>query len=275
MTAAAERWLSYAVLTVFSLVAVYPIANILLLAFNPPDAPVTGFGIPAHPELGSFALAWNVGHFGEALLSSFFVAATVVVVVVIVATLAGYAFGSMQFWGSGPLFYFFVLGIVLPFEGMIVPLYYDFRSLGLTNNYLGVILPQVGLSSAFGIFWMRSFFRSAPRSLIEAAELDGAGSWTVLIRVLVPLARPALLTMALLVFLWAWNEFLLALVMIQNDALRTAPLALAFFAGGQHGQDVPVVAAAATLVALPVVVVYVLLQRHYLAGFLIGALHGE
>jgi raffinose/stachyose/melibiose transport system permease protein len=275
MTPKGERWLSHVVLLAFSIVAIYPIANVVLLALNAPGTPVTGFGVPAPASLDSFSTAWTVGGFSRALVSSLIVSIVVVVAVVILSTLTGYALGTMRFPGSNAIFLLFVVGIVLPYEGMVVPLYYDFRSLGLTNNYLGLILPQVGLSLGFGTFWMRGFFRSAPRSMIEAGQMDGASSWVVLTRVLVPLARPALLTLALLVFLWTWNEFLLALVMIQDDTIRTAPLVLAFFSGGLHGADYPIVAAAATVVAIPVVAVYVLLQRHYVAGFLAGALQGE
>jgi len=275
MTPRGDRWLSHIVLVAFSIVALYPVANIVLVALNPPGTPLTGFGVPSRVSVDSFATAWTIGSFGQALASSLLVAVVVVVAVVALSTLTGYALGTMRFPGSNAVLLLFVIGIVLPYEGMVVPLYYDFRSLGLANSYLSVILPQVGLSLGFGTFWMRGFFRAAPRAMIEAGQMDGANSWLVLTRVLLPLARPALLTLALLVFLWTWNEFLLALVMIQDDSMRTAPLVLAFFSGGMHGADYPVVAAAATVVAIPVVAVYVLLQRHYVAGFLAGALQGE
>ena len=141
-----------------------------------------------------------------------------------------------------------LLGMIVPTEALIVPLYYDLRDLGLTDTYWALILPQIGLSVSFGTFWMRAFFRSAPRSLIEAARVDGASSWTVLWRILVPLGRPAVLTMAVLIFMWTWNEFLLALVMVSSEHLRTAPLGLAFFQG-QHTSDFSLLAAGAMIVA--------------------------
>ena len=113
-----------------------------------------------------------------------------VVVASLFSILAGYAFGLMRFRGSQVLFYVLLLGLMIPMEAMVVPLYYDFRDLGLTNSYWALILPQIGTSVAFGTFWMRAFFRSVPRSLVEAARLDGASSWLVLWRILMPLAKP-------------------------------------------------------------------------------------
>jgi raffinose/stachyose/melibiose transport system permease protein len=125
---------------------------------------------------------------------------------------------------------------------------------------------------ALGTFWMRSFFRSTPRSLVEAARIDGASSWTILTKVLLPQARPALTTLCALVFTYTWNEFLLALVLVSGDETKqTAPLDLSFFAGTAKGNDPTKVAAAAVLVALPVVVAYILLQRHFIRGMLSGA----
>ena len=184
--------------------------------------------------------------------------------------LAGYAFGMMRFRGDQALFYLFLLGLMVPLESTVVPLYYDLRDLGLTDTYAALIFPQVGVSLAFGTFWMRAFFRSVPRSLVEAARLDGSSSWSTLWRVVLPLGRPAVLTMTVLVFMWTWNEFLLALVMVSDEDLRTAPLGLAFFSG-RNTTDYALLAAGSVIVATPVVLVYVFLQRHFIRGMLSGA----
>ena len=118
---------------------------------------------------------------------------------------------------------------------------------------------------------MRAFFRSSPRSLIEAARIDGATSFGVLRRVLLPQARPALMTLGTLVFVYTWNEFLLALVLIQDPEKQTAPLGLSYFAGAARAGDPTKVAAASVLVAAPILVVYVFLQRHFIRGMLAGA----
>ena len=171
----------------------------------------------------------------------------------LLSILAGYAFGMMRFRGDQALFYLFLLGLMVPLESTVVPLYYDLRDLGLTDTYAALIFPQVGVSVAFGTFWMRAFFRSVPRSLVEAARLDGSSSWSTLWRVVLPVGRPAVLTMMVLVFMWTWNEFLLALVMVSDEDLRTAPLGLAFFSG-RNTTDFALLAAGSVIVATPVVV---------------------
>src|SRR5262249_8303473 len=149
--------------------------------------------------------------------------------------MAGYALGAMRFRGSSAVFLLFLTGLTIPTEAIVVPLYFDLRSVGLDNSYAGLILPQVAMSVAFGTFWMRAYFPTVPRSLMEAARMDGASSWTTLWRVLVPIGRPAILTMVVLVTMWTWNEFLLPLVIVNSDeGLRTAPLGLSFFQGTHH-----------------------------------------
>jgi raffinose/stachyose/melibiose transport system permease protein len=266
-----EQFLSYAVLGVFSVIAIYPILSILLLAFHERSDLVSGFSIPDSFDFSTFREAWDLGNFDRGLLNSFIVAATVSVVSAVLSTFAGYAFGAMRFRGSDALFYLLLVGLIFPYEATVIPLYYVFKDVGLTDSYWALILPQIGLSVPFGTFWMRAFFRSSPSSLVEASRLDGASSLMTLWRVLLPQAWPAITTMLVLVFMWTWNEFLLALVMIQSDDLRTAPLGLALFAGAYRSSDPTLTAAAAVLVALPIVIVYVFLQRSFIRGMFAGA----
>jgi raffinose/stachyose/melibiose transport system permease protein len=271
MTTRRDNWLAYAVLGFFSVLAIYPVIGIVLLAFHTKSDHVTGFSLPTTLSFATFEKAWTEGNFASGLWSSFVVAFVVTVVSVALSVGTGYAFGTMRFPGDSIVFGLILLGLIFPYEATVIPLYYDFGQFGLTNTYWALILPQIGLSISFGTFWMRAFFRSTPKSLIEAARVDGAGSFTILFRVLLPLARPALLTLAALIFMYTWNEFLLALVMIQDQSLTTAPLGLSFFATATRAGDPTAVAAAAVIVALPVVVVYVFLQRHFIRGVTAGA----
>ncbi len=271
MVSRREQVVSYGVLAVFAVVAIYPILSIVLLAFHKRSDLVTGFSIPDSLSFDTFRQAWEVGGFSSGLVNSFIVAATVAVATAVLATLAGYAFGAMRFRGSSALFYLLLIGLIFPYEATVIPLYYVFRDVGLTDSLWALILPQIALSIPFGTFWMRAFFRSTPGPLVEASRLDGASSLTTLVRVLLPQAWPALTTMMVLVFMWTWNEFLLALVMIQSDELRTAPLGLALFAGANRYSDPTLTAAAAVLVALPIVIVYVFLQRSFIRGMFSGA----
>lgn len=272
-TARREQVLNYAILIVFSLVVLYPILTIMLLALRRTSDLAVGFSIPHPFSFQSFSRAWTDGGFDRGLLNSLIVAGTVSVVSAVLSTLAGYAFGTMRFRGSNALFYLLLLGLIFPYEATVIPLYYAFDSIGLTDTYWALILPQIGLSVPFGTFWMRAFFRSTPSALGEAARLDGASSFATLVRVLLPQARPALTTMLVLVFMWTWNEFLLALVMIQSDTLRTAPLGLAVFSGANRATEPTVIAAAAVLVALPIVIVYVFLQRSFIRGMFAGSVN--
>jgi raffinose/stachyose/melibiose transport system permease protein len=272
MTSRNEQALGYTILGIFSLIALFPIVGIVFTALQERGGGAT-FGTFDGLHFGNFKDAWDEGNFGTYLKSSLIVAVAVVSVSVFFSVLSGYAFGLMRFRGGTLLFYVFLLGLMVPMEAMIVPLYYDFRDLGLTDTYWGLILPQIGTSVAFGTFWMRAFFRGVPRSLVEAARIDGASSWFTLWRVLLPLARPAVLTMTVLLFMWTWNEFLLALVMVSDEGLRTAPLGLSFFQG-RNTSDLTLLSAGSVLVALPVVVVYVFLQRHFIRGMLAGAVKG-
>ncbi|MCW7945184.1 sugar ABC transporter permease [Streptomyces hygroscopicus] len=268
-----ERALNYAILTAFSALALLPLVGVLLSALTPQSQASSSFTWPAHLDWGNFSTAWTKGHFADYLGSSMLVAVSVVLLSAVLAILAGYSFAHFSYPGRSLLFYITLVGLMVPPEAFDIPLYFNLRDLGLTDSYWSLILPQTAQSLAFGVFWMRNFFRTVPRSVIEAARLDGATDWRVLWRILVPTSRPALLTMAMLVFMWTWNEFMLPLVMITDESKRTAPLGLAFFQG-QHTTQFSLLAAASIIVALPVVVLYVFLQRHFIAGMLSGAVKG-
>ncbi|MQA04154.1 MAG: ABC transporter permease subunit [Streptosporangiales bacterium] len=271
-TSRLEQVATYTILGVFTVFALFPIVGILLSAVAPPEDALGGFSLPSSVRLANFVDAWHQGHFGQYLLNSLIVAACVVGATTVLATMTGYAFGSMRFRFAQPLFYLFLVGLMVPQEAIVVPLFYDLRDVGLTDTYWALILPQIAQSLSFGTFWMRAYFRSTPRGVVEAARLDGASSWTTLWRVLLPMGMPALTTMVLLVFMWTWNEFLLALVMVPSaEDLRTAPLGLSFFQG-QHTSDFALLSAASVIVAAPVVIAYVALQRKFIAGMLSGAL---
>jgi raffinose/stachyose/melibiose transport system permease protein len=273
-----DRVGTYAVLCGFSLIAIYPILSILFLALHRKTDLVSGLAIPTRLDLSSFEAAWTEGNFATGFKSSFIVAGAVTAVSAVLSIGTGYAFGTMRFVGDRIVFPIILLGIIFPYEATVIPLYYDLQRVpilhwDLLNTYWALILPQIGQSVAFGTFWMRAFFRSTPRSLVEAARIDGATSFGVLWRVLLPQAWPAVMTMSVLVFTYTWNEFLLALVLVSgSESHQTAPLGLSFFAGAARAGDPTKVAAAAVLVALPILFVYLFLQRHFVRGMLGGAI---
>ena len=277
MTGRIDRYVTYVVLIGFSLLAIYPMLSILSLAFHKKSDLVTGFSLPTTFSLQTFIDAWNEGGFAQGMWGSFLVATTVTVVSAVLSLFTGYAFGTMRFRGSGILFNLIVVGLIFPYEATVIPLYYDFLNyhpvgINLAGSYWALILPQIGQSVTLGTFWMRAFFLSTPKALVEAGRIDGAGSLRVLRSILLPQARPALLTLCVLVFIYTWNEFLLALVMLAGSNNTTAPLGLSFFAGVARAGDPTKVAAASVLVAAPIVIVYLVLQRHFIRGVLAGAI---
>lgn len=228
-------------------------------------------GVP-RPLTGNFAEAWSGGLFSSSLLASLIVAVCVVAGAVVLSVLAGYAFAYFRFPGRTILMAVLLIGLVMPYEATIIPLYYQMKNWGLLNTYWALILPQIGLSMAFGTFWMRTVFRSTPMSLREASFIDGASPFRTLRSVLLPIAMPAVLTLATLLFLFTWNEFLLALVLVpDNPDVQTAPLSLSFFAGNRRNVRPGVTAAAAVIVAVPILIAYVGMQRRFVRGIIAGA----
>lgn len=270
---AGEKLLNYAILIFFSALAIVPLIGVLLTALTPQEEGGPSFSIPSRIDFSNFSGAWTDARMGDHLLTTAIVTVSVVVAATILSILAGFAFARMDFPGSKVLFYLAIIGLLVPQEAYVIPLFFTFRDWGLTDNYLGVILPQVAQSLAFGIFWMRATFRGIPESLLEAGRLDGASTRTILWRILVPPAMPAIITMIMLVFMWTWNDFLLSLIMLPSQQISTAPLSLTFFQG-RHLTNFPMLAAAATIVALPIVIVYIFMQRHFLRGMLGGAVKG-
>ena len=246
-----------------------PFVAIVSAALQPAGSIVRGISWPTQPAFGNFARAWDDGGFATLFQSSGIVAFVVVPVGVLFACWAGYAVGTIDFRGRTLILGLFLLGLTLPYEAIVIPLYYGLRSVGLLDTYWALILPLIGAFMPFGVFWMRAHFESFPPSLIEAARMDGANNWRIFWRILVPNSWGAITTLALLYFMWSWNQFLLALILIQDPNRRTAPAGLGQFVT-QYGKDVPLLSAATILVILPVVVVFLIFQRRIIQGFLAG-----
>jgi raffinose/stachyose/melibiose transport system permease protein len=263
--------LNYLLLILCSAVAVYPLVGNFLASLYPsgPTAAPTGFGLPPSYNWHNYVTAWQQGGFAQSFTASFVVAGVMVPASVLLSILGGYAFATMRFRGAKTLFYLFILGLIIPTEATIVPLYYDVKAMGLLDTYWALIILEVSGEVAFGIFWMRAAFMSAPRSLLEAARMDGASTWRTLWSIMVPFARPAILTLTVLTFADSWDEFFLALVFTISH--NTAPAGLASFSG-RYTTNIALVSAAAVIVAIPIVIVFIIFQREFLRGMLTGAL---
>jgi raffinose/stachyose/melibiose transport system permease protein len=265
--------LNYALLILCSAVAIYPLVGVFLASLYPtgPGTSPSGFALPSTFEWHNYVQAWRDGEFASSFTTSIIVAAVMVPASVLLSTVAGYAFATMRFPGSKAIFYLFILGLIIPTEATIVPLYYDVRAMGLLDTYWALILLEVSGEVAFGIFWMRAAFLSAPTSLLEAARIDGASSWQTMWRIMIPFAKPAILTLTVLTFADSWNEFFLALVFTVDH--MTAPAGLASFSG-RYTTDISLVSAGAVIVAVPILIVFIIFQREFMRGVLTGAVKG-
>lgn len=266
MTRRAETIWNYLILSVMALVVLWPVGNFIAAALSPDRA-----GRPSlELQWNNFVTAWTEADFAQSMLVSLTITVVVVIVGVILAILGGYAFGVLGVVGDRILFPLVLLGMMLSLEAIIVPLYYQFRAFGLTDNIIGVMLIHLGMGVPFGIFWMRAAFRALPRAVFESAEMDGAGAMRMLWSIAVPNIMPAVYTLILLSFMWTWNDYFLSLVFLHGDN-QTATVALGVFQG-KYVTQVNLMAAGGLIVAAPVLILYIFFQRKFISGMLAGAI---
>lgn len=269
-----RRWITYLLLLIGIIVALAPFIVTILASLKTTGELVRGiFSLPEDAQWGNYRQAWDEGNFGRLYLNSIIVAVGVVVPSIVFSVMTGYALARFRFRGSNVVFTYLLLGLVIPLQALVVPIYYVLREMGLLDSLIGLILPQIAMSLSFGTLLMRQAFASVPREIMEASIVDGASSWTTLWQVMFPLARPMVGTVALLFFIWTWNEFMLPLVINIDPAYHTVPLGLVTFQG-QWTSNIPLIAAGATITFLPLVVVFVIFQRQLIEGLTQGAVKG-
>jgi len=262
-----------ALLIVLIAITILPFVSLFTTALHPSGTYPSGLDWPSDPQWGNFTEAFRSARMGEILTSSLLIVLGVVPVSLLIATMAGFAIGHLRMAGGQVLFIVFLLGITLPFEGVITPLYYQVRDLGLLNTRWAIILPLIGLFMPFSVFWMRAHFVNMPTDLSEAARMDGANTWQLFWRIHVPLAGPAISSLAILLFLWTWNQFLLAIVLVDEPTKRTMAGALGAFQG-QWGTDIPLLCAGSLLILTPTLIVFLIFQRRFVSALLEGSLKG-
>jgi len=264
---------AHVTLIIFSFVALYPLLGIVFGALQSSGVVTPGFTPPAHPDLTTLERVWTTEDFEQFMLSSAIVTAGVILVATPLCVLSGYVIGALQPRGSGVMMSLLLVGLIVPYATLIVPLYYEFRWLGIINTYWAMILPESALQLGFGVYWMRAHFVNVPRELSEAARVDGATTWQLFWRIHLPLARPAVTSLGILFTVWTWNQFLLAIVLVDDPAKRTMAGALGAFQG-QWGTNIPLLSAGSLLILTPTLVVFLVFQRHFVAALLQGSLKG-
>lgn len=232
----------------------------------------------SHLATGNYARAWSQGHFGAYFANSVVVTTLSVLLIVALGSSAAYALARFSHPLGRAAYALFVAGLTLPAQLAIVPLFFEMRAAGLLNSRLGLILVYTANGLPFAVFVLAGFFRSLPRSLHEAALVDGCGEFSAYWRVLLPLARPGLVTVAIFQFIGVWKEYFYAFMLVGGDATgaaRTLPLGLANLSiTAEYRTQYGMLFAGIIIVMLPILAVYLLLQRHIVRGIAAGALKG-
>jgi raffinose/stachyose/melibiose transport system permease protein len=268
-----EVWTGRLLLIVLMVITIVPFVTLFTTAIHPSNSVPMGIAWPEDPQWGNFLEAFDQAHMGALLTSSVLIVLGVVPVAVVISTMAGFAIGHLRIPGSRLLFVLFLLGLTLPLAGIIIPLFFVVRTMGIYDTKLAIILPLIGLYMPFGVFWMRAHFLGMPSELSEAARVDGATTRDLFWRIHVPLARPAISSLAILLSVWTWNQFLLALVLVQNPTERTMAGALGAFQG-QYATNIPMLSAGSLVILTPTLIVFLIFQRQFVSALLQGSLKG-
>lgn len=271
--ARSELWAGRALLIGLMAITILPFISIFTTALHPSGTLPRGLEWPANPQWGNFIEAFNVANMTALLASSTSIVINVVPVALVISTMAGFAIGHLRIPGSRVILFLFVFGLTLPFGGIIVPLYYLERAMGIYNTRLAIVLPLIGLYMPFAVFWMHAHFVNMPSEISEAARVDGATTWDLFWRIHVPLARAPAASLGILMSVWTWNQFLLALVLVEDPTQRTMAGALGAFQG-HYATDVPLLCAGTILILLPTLIIFVLFQRQIIAALLQGSVKG-
>jgi len=269
-------WARHTILVGLSLLLLLTLAPFLVVALNavklPADYAEHGpIALPRSLNLGGIAEFWHRVDFTRKLLNSFVVSGTVAVLGVAVSVLNAYALGIGKVRGRLWFLFFFLTANLLPQEALVYPLYYMAKALHIYDSLIVVIVIFTVIQSAFGTYLLSSVYEHFPRDLIDAAAIDGAGPWRILVHVVVPVSRPALAVLFAFFFIWTWNEFFLPLVFLISNDHQTVPVALGVLQG-QRFMDATTTSASALIGILPAIAFFLIFQRSLIRGVTAGAI---
>jgi len=256
-----------------SALALFPLLWMLAVSFMAPGE-ASAYPpplVPAHPSFANYRELFAHAGMGRYLANSVLLAIAATLLSLVFNVTAGYAFAKLRFTGRDRLFKLMLGALVIPGQVAMVPLFLLLKHLGLVNSYGGVIVPA--LASIFGIFLVRQYALSIPDDLLEAARIDGASEWRIFALVVVPLLKPIIVTLAVFTLLGTWNDFMWPLIVLTDSELYTLPVALASLAR-EHVQDNELMMAGSVLTTMPVLAVFLVLQRYYLQGLTMGSVKG-
>jgi len=268
----ATRWIVLAIVAVVAIVVLLPFGVMVLNAFkSPQDYASSGpLSLPSSLYFGGLTEFWTRVDFPQKFMNSLLIAVTASVGGVLLSLLNAYALGIGRVRGRTWIIVLFLLANMLPHEAMMYPLYFIAKEIGLYNTQLSVAIIMTVIRSAFGTYLLASVLSTFPRSLLEAAALDGASRWQVLWRVVFPIARPTLSVLLVFFFIWTWNEFFFPLVLLVDNTTQTIPVALASLTG-QELTNAPLINAGALISMLPTIVFFLIFQRTLARGITAGS----
>jgi len=256
-------------------VVLYPVYFMVVSAFKVKIEYLNNkLGLPIQPVLDNFQHIFFQLAFPQWFVNSVILTAGSVLVTIVLACLAAYAFSHMQFAGRDTLFDIIIALMVIPPVVMVIPVFSVMTQLRLVDTYPAPIITYTGLLLPFSIYLLRNFFKTIPRPIIESAKIDGCTDWMVLLRMILPLSAPALVTLLLVNALWVWNELLIALILLQSEKMRSLMVGLTLIKG-RFTVNQPLIMAGMLSAALPMLVLYLIGQRYFIKGLAAGAVTGE
>lgn len=256
----------------FSFFSIYPVLLLFFTSTKPQSELVRNpFGPPWTLFGDNYKEVWTTEGLPKYLLNSIIVSGSVVLGTVVLSAFAGYGLARLRFRGKNLILIMLVMGLVVPAETLVIPLFYMMRFFHLLSTYAAMIIPQIALGLPFSILLVHSFTVGLPQELFEAAEIDGCSTFDRFLRIALPLIRPALIGVAIFQFIWSWNQYLLVLVLVQKPEMRTVPVMLGYYIG-KHGSNFGDLTAAAVILFLPILVFYLVFNRSILGVRLTGAL---
>ena len=272
----AGRWRAIAVNALLALLAafsLFPLLWMVSVSFMHPGEASTLPPplLPKSATLANYRELFERAGMGRYLANSFFVASAITLLSLALNLASGYAFAKLRFAGRDRLFRTLLGALVIPAQVAMIPLFLIMKWLHLVNGYGGVIVPA--MATVFGIFLVRQYARSIPDELLEAARIDGAGEWRIFATIVLPLLKPIVVTLAIFTFLASWNDFMWPLIVLSDQTWQTAPVGLAALSR-EHVEDNELMMAGSVVTVLPVLLLFLALQRHYLQGLLLGSVKG-
>lgn len=266
-----RQWLLVIPLALLAASTIYPLFFTLNVAVKDrKDFIISRFTLTAEPTFANFGRAWTFARIGESFWNSVITTTGAVMLLTLVCSMAAYAIGTMRFRWRNPLFFVILMGMMVPLQVVMVPFFRTAVDFHMLNTYHGLILAYTAFAIPFGTYMLTAYYSNIPREIFDAAKIDGASVWQSYYKIVLPLGKPAIATLAIINTLFAWNDLLIPLLIMQKREMRTIMVGIATLRG-EHQADMPLFAAAIILGVIPVLIVFLIFQSKLTSGMTAGA----